>query len=405
MKFKIPSSKVTSLVLLGVLLITAVVFVVMRAGPLAPVRVTLAQATEGTLTPALYGIGTVEARRSYFVGPTAAGRVLRVLVDVGDTVKAGQLLAEMDPVDMDNRLTALDASVARAASMIAAADAQTADAAARKELAAISARRYLDLAQQNFVSSGAVEAKVQEQTSADAGARAAQANLSAAGQDLSRLKAERAALVQQRQNVRLLATQDGVVVARDAEPGTTVVAGQSVLKLVDPTSLWVRVRFDQGRSAGLAPGLAARIVLRSNPATALAGKVIRVEMQGDSVTEERVAQVAFDVLPAGMSMGELTEVTLNLPETPRTLVLPNAAIKRLDSEVGVWVMAADGLKFVALRLGQSSLDGRVQVLGGLQAGEQVVVYSEKDVGAKSRIEVVSSLAGAAPKPTQAQAKP
>jgi HlyD family secretion protein len=405
MKLKTPSSKVMALAMLGVLLIAAVVFVVMRAGPLAPVRVTVAQATEGTLTPALYGIGTVEARRSYFVGPTAAGRVLRVLVDVGDTVKAGQLLAEMDPVDLDNRLSALDASVARAKSVIVAADAQTADAAARKELAAISARRYQELARQNFVSSGAVEAKVQEQTSADAAARAAQANLGAAGQDLSRLKAERAALVQQRQNVRLAATQDGVVVARDAEPGTTVVAGQSVLKMVDPGSLWVRVRFDQGRSAGLAPGLAARIVLRSNPATALAGKVVRVEMQGDSVTEERVAQVAFDVLPAGMSMGELTEVTLNLPETPRTLVLPNAAIKRQGSQVGAWVMEADGLKFVALRLGQSSLDGRVQVLGGLQAGDQVVVYSEKDVGAKSRIEVVTSLPGAGPKPTQTQATP
>jgi HlyD family secretion protein len=145
MKLKTPSSKVIALVLLGVLLMAAVVFVVMRAGPLAPVRVTVVQATEGTLTPALYGIGTVEARRSYFVGPTAAGRVLRVLVDVGDTVKTGQLLSEMDPVDLDNRLSALDASVARASSVIAAADAQTADAAARKELAAIAARRYQEL--------------------------------------------------------------------------------------------------------------------------------------------------------------------------------------------------------------------------------------------------------------------
>jgi HlyD family secretion protein len=87
------------------------------------------------------------------------------------------------------------------------------------------------------------------------------------------------------------------------------------------------------------------------------------------------------------------------------LVLPNAAIKRQGSQMGAWVMGADGLRFSPLRLGQSSLDGQVQVLDGLQAGEQVVVYSEKDVGAKSRIEVVSSLPGAGPKPTQAQATP
>jgi HlyD family secretion protein len=391
MKLKIPSSKVLMLGLLALLLLVAIVFVIRRAGPLAPVRVTVVQATEGSLTPALYGMGTVEARRSYLIGPTSAGRVLRVLVDAGDTVRAGQLLAEMDPVDMDNRLVALDASLARASSVIVAADAQTVDAAARRELAAISARRYVELGQQSFVSSGAVEAKVQEQTSAEAGARAAQANLSAARQDLSRLKADRAGLVQQRQNARLVATQDGVVLSRDAEPGSTVVAGQSVLKLVDPASLWVKARFDQGRSAGLATGLSADIVLRSSAAVPLHGKVARVELQSDSITEERVAQIAFDVLPAGVSVGELAEVTLRLPATSRSLILPNAAIKRQGGQTGVWVLLEGSHRFVPLRLGQVSLDGQVQVLGGLTANARVVVYSEKEIDAHSHIQVVQTL--------------
>ena len=59
-----------------------------------------------------------------------AGRVLSVKVDVGDTVKAGQLLAEMDPVDIDQRLTSLDASIERARSAYSAALAQQADAKA-----------------------------------------------------------------------------------------------------------------------------------------------------------------------------------------------------------------------------------------------------------------------------------
>jgi HlyD family secretion protein len=396
MKLKAPSSKVITLGLLVVVLLIAIVFVIRRAGPLAPVRVTVVQVTEGSLTPAIYGIGTVEARRNYLIGPTIAGRVLRVLVDAGDTVKAGQLLAEMDPVDLDNRLLALDASMARASSVILVSEAQAADAAARRELAAINARRYVELGQQSFVSAGAVESKVQEQTSADAALRAAQANQLAASQDLTRLKAERAGLLQQRQSVRLVATQDGVVLSRDAEPGSTVVAGQSVLKLVDPASLWVKARFDQGRSAGLATGLLADIVLRSNASSTLRGKVARVELQGDSVTEENVAQIAFDALPAGISVGELAEVTLSLPATPRALLLPNAAIKRLGGQSGAWVLIESGPKFVPLRLGQTSLDGQVQVLEGLQAGAQVVVYSEKEITAKSRIQLVSSLAESAP---------
>lgn len=396
MKLKAPPSKVIVLGVLAVLLLVAIVFVIRRAGPLAPVRVTVAQATEGSLTPALFGIGTVEARRSYSVGPTAAGRVLRVLVDAGDTVKAGQLLAEMDPIDLDHRLAALDASLARAGSGIAAADAQTADAAARRELAAINARRYVELGRQHFVSSGAVEAKIQEQTSAEAGNRAANANLSAARQDLLRIKAERAGLVQQRANARLVASQDGVVVSRDAEPGSTVVAGQAVLKLIDPASLWVKARFDQGRSAGLAPGLAADIVLRASAATTQRGKVVRVELQGDSVTEERVAQIAFDAMPAGISVGELAEVTLKLPAASRSLLLPNAAIRRQAGQTGVWVLDDVELRFARLRLGQISLDGQVQVLDGLKPDSRVVVYSEKEVDARSRIQVVQSLAPSPP---------
>ncbi len=382
--------------LLGVLLLGALVFVVLRSGPLAPTRVTVVKVAQGSLTPALFGIGTVEARRAYLIGPTAAGRVRKVSVDVGDVVKAGQLLAEMDPVDLDERLAALQASLARAGSTVAAMDAQRRDALARKELAAINARRYAELGAQNFISAGALEAKLQEQASADATASGAEANLAAARQDLTRLSAERAALRQQRDNVRLLAPSDGVVISRDAEAGSTVVAGQAVIKLIEPSSLWVKARFDQGRSAGLAVGLRAEIVLRSNPVKPLAGKVVRVEAVSDSVTEERIAQIAFDSLPTGASVGELAEVTLALAATQPAILVPNASIKHQGGKAGVWLVDGSGLRFATVRLGQSSLDGRVQVLDGLQAGDEVAAYSEKELAANSRIKVVEALAKRAP---------
>jgi HlyD family secretion protein len=314
-----------------------------------------------------------------------------VLVDVGDPVKAGQLLAEMDPVDIDQRVAALDAALARADSAVAAADAQRQDAMAKKDLAAINARRYADLAEKNFISAGALEARLQEQTSADAGVSAAHANLAAARQDSKRLAAERAGLRQQRDNVRLLAPADGVVVSRDAEPGSTVVAGQAVVKLIDPATLWVRVRFDQGRSAGLAAGLRAGIVLRSHPAQALPGTVARLEALSDSVTEERVAQVGFDQLPAGVSIGELAEVTVSLAPTAPAPVVPNASLKRQGQTAGAWLAEGRRVRFVPVRIGPSGLDGRVQVLDGLPPGAAVVVHSERELGADSRIQVVDSL--------------
>ena len=410
MKLNSGLSRRLALGLLGGLLLVALGFVVMRSGPLAPIRVTVLKVGAGTLTPALFGIGTVEARRAYLIGPTTAGRVRRVLVDVGDSVKAGQLLAEMDPVDLDERLAALDASIARAGSATAAAQAQRSDALARQTLAALNARRYVDLGEKGFISAGVVEGKLQEQASADAAVLGADANLGAARQDQLRLTAERAGLRQQRDNLRLLAPGDGVVTSRDAEAGSTVVAGQAVLRLIEPSSLWVKVRFDQGRSAGLAAGLAARIVLRSNPSAPLAGRVLRVEAVSDSVTEERLAQVGFDRLPAGVSAGDMAEVTLALAPTASSLLLPNASIQRrvglqvgsagsgelAGEQTGVWRVDGESLRFAPVRLGQSSLEGQVQALQGLKAGDLVVVFSEKALSAGSRIRIVDALAGPAP---------
>ena len=384
--------------ILALALIGAVGYVSLRTGPLAPIKVTVSQPTEGSLSPSIFGIGTVEARRSWMIGPTVAGRVLSVKVDVGDAVQAGQLLAEMDPVDLDQRLAALDASLARAGSSQLSAKAQVKDAAARRALASANTQRNQDLARQNFISSGALDAKLQEQASADAALQAARANLAGTGQDSTRLKAERAALVQQRANVRLLAPANGVVTSRDAEAGSTVVAGQPVLRLIDPASLWVKLRVDQGRSNGLAPGLAGSIVLRSQPQTAMPGEVARIELLADSVTEERIAQVVFNQMPAHVSVGEMAEVTLQLAATAPALLLPNASIQRQHGQAGVWRLNGNSPEFVPVTLGVQSLSGQVQVLAGLTKEDRVVVYSEKALQPGARVKVVEAISGAGAKP-------
>ena len=368
-------------------------FVVVRSGPLAPVKVTVARVDTGRVSPAVFGLGTVEARRSWMVGPTVAGRVLRVAVDVGDTVAPGQLLAEMDPVDLDQRLAALDASLARARSAQTAAQAQVLDATARQQLSAGNLRRNEDLARQAFISPGALEGRQQELASANAALQTAQANAAGTGQDLQRLAAERAALSQQRGNVRLLAPAAGVVTTREAEPGTTVVAGQAVLRLVDPASLWVKTRIDQGRAAGLAVGQPAQVVLRSQPGQVHAATVARLELLADAVTEERLAQVAFAAPPPGVSVGELAEVTVQLPASNEGLRLPNAAIQRQAGQAGVWKLGTDGKPaWVPVTLGASGLDGTVRVDSeGLADGDRVVQHSQKPLQAGMRVQVVDAL--------------
>ena len=390
---KLPFSRRSAFILAGLALASGFVWVLARSGPLAPVRVTVTEVVRADLAPVLFGIGVVEARRSYLVGPTVAGRVRRVAVDVGDAVRVGQLLAEMDPVDLDQRLAATVAAAARAKNAVDTAAAQLADSIARRDVAAANLRRYDDLGGKGFVSSSVIDGKAQELKSAEAQTAGADAALAGARQDLARLNAERDGAQQQRANLRLLAPADGLVTARDAEPGSTVVAGQAVLRLVAGDSLWVKLRLDQHRSAGLQVGLPAEIVLRSRPGQVLAGKVARIEMLSDSVTEERIAQVSFDAPPAEVSVGEMSEITLRLPPVKQALVVPNAALRLRGGKTGVWVEAADRLNFVAVRAGISGADGRVEILEGLKEAEAVIVHSERDLAADSRIKVVPALAG------------
>lgn len=375
----------------GVVLLAAIGFVAFRMGPLAPTKVTVTQVKSESLTPSVFGIGSVEARQSWLMGPTVAGRVLRVHVDVGQAVKAGQLLAEMDPVDLDQRLHAQEAALSKAISVEVASKAQLVDTKARRELAHANLLRQQELARQNFISSAALEGRDQEFQSAHASYLAAQANLQAAKQETLRLQAERAAVSVQKQNTKLVAPADAVVISRDAESGSTVVAGQPVVKLANPSSLWIKLRVDQGRSSGLEVGLPAQIVLRSSPEQSLVGQVERVELQADAVTEERIAQVAFEQIPPSVSIGEMAEVTLRLKTAADALAVPQASVQTYQGRSGVWRITDNKLEFVQVQWGAASLEGRVQAMQGLTTGDTVVVYSEKPLSVGVNFRVVDAL--------------
>ncbi|MCX8087197.1 MAG: efflux RND transporter periplasmic adaptor subunit [Rhodocyclaceae bacterium] len=366
-------------------------WIVATQGPLAPVKVTLDAAREARLERSLFGIATVEARRSHNIGPTFAGRVARVVVDQGDVVKAGQLLAEMEPVDLDARIAASAAAAASAAQRVQSAEAALAEAESRAKLAQHSAERYADLRKKNFVSQEAADAKAHEAAAAQAARAAAAAALAAARDDARRAQAELAGAGKNRENLRLVSPVDGIVVARLAEPGSTIVAGQAVVQVIDPSSLWLRVRIDQGRSQGLAVGLPAEIVLRSRPDERFAGRVERLDWNGDSITEERIANVVFDLRPDGLAIGELAEVTLRLPAIEQALAIPLAALQRRGAQSGVWQVVEGRARFAPVTAGAISANGFVEIREGLAAGDAVIVHSAKALSDGTRVKPVESL--------------
>lgn len=375
-------------------LIALFAYVAVRSGPLAPTPVVIAPARIAALSPVLFGIGTVEARYTYRVGPTLAGRVSRVHVNVGDRVLAGQLLAEIDPVDLDDRIRAHDASVRRGKAQLVAAEAQGRDARNRLAYTESQAHRYTALLRARAVSEELRDAKVREFEAAAAAYAVAAANWDAAAEDVDRLAAERNALMRQRANLRLTAPAAGVVTARNADPGTTLIAGQSVIDAIDPSQIWVNVRFDQATASGLAVGQSVSIVLRSRPGVTFAGRVQRIEPHADTVTEEMLAKVVFDAAPAPLPpLGELAEASVELAALPPTTVVPNAAVHRVDGTLGVWIVGDGALRFVPVKLGASDFGGNVQVLAGLRGNEDLVLYSHQALRVRSRITIVEALGG------------
>jgi RND family efflux transporter MFP subunit len=391
------SRRTLALVAVMAPLLALFAYTILRSGPLAPIPVTTTVVAEEAITPTLFGIGTVEARYTFRIGPTAAGRIKSVAVDVGDWVRAGQPVGEMDPVDLDARLDAQAEALKRTEAETRAAAAMLTEATARNRFAESQARRYTKLFAENVGSAEVVETWRKDAQAAAAGQLNAQARLEASRHEMARLEADREGLLQQRDNLRLVAPVDGFVTIRHADPGTTVVAGQAVVEMIDPASLWVNVRFDQVWATGLAAGLPAAIALRSRDGTPLAGRVLRVEPMADAVTEELLAKVAFDPLPASPPpIGELAEVIVTRPIEPAAPVVPNAAIRRIDGRLGLWEVIDGDLRFTPVRLGATDLDGRTQIREGLKGGERVVVHSPKALTARSRIRVVEQLPGVAP---------
>lgn len=383
MNFLQRQKRTLTLILVLVPLLALFLYVGLRAGPLSPIAVTITSVKSASITPSLFGIGIVEAEYRYQVGPTFSGRLQSINVQVGDLVVAGQLLGNMAPVDLDDKIQSQQANINRAKATLQ-------EVIARQQLAQTQAERYQKLFAAGSVSDETVITKQQELAIANAAIAVTKA-------EVTKSKTDLAALLSQKQHLQLIAPVAGIVSLRHAEAGSTVMAGQAVIEIIDPASLWVNVRFNQLSAVGLTSGLASNIVLRSRSQQSIQGKIARLEIKADAITEETLAKATFDTMPQPLPLiGELAEVTVYLAELAAGPVIPNAAIKQHNNQVGVWKLVAGDLQFSAITLGQADLNGSIQVLAGLEVGEQIVVYSEKKLSATSRVKVQTDLVTAAP---------
>lgn len=376
------SKSVVTALIAALVLVTVAGAVFWRFG--RALAVPLAEAVQGQVALRVVGPGTLQARVPVTLAARITATVKQIDVDVGDVVKRGQTIALLDDRDLAARRGVVGGQQVALARNVTAAEASIAKAQADHELARSKQQRDAELLRTGFVSQAVLD-------SSNAGLQAAAASLDNARAAHSARQADAQALSQEARYAdtvlsftRIVAPMDGVVVARQAEVGATVVPGSALVRIVDPATLWMAMRVDESVVGRVQVGQAASMRMRTGET--VTGKVARIARQSDAATRELEVHIAFDAPPARFAIDQEAEVTIAAGDVAG-IVVPLAALTRdRQGRQGVLVVADSRTEFRPVHTGAS--DGqRVLVAKGLAGGERIVAEAD---GVKAGMRVSTS---------------
>jgi len=290
--------------------------------------------------------GEIRAREESPLSFRVGGNLVRRLVDAGDAVKRGDVLAELDPGDLR-----LQAQAAQA--QLNAAEAELARASA--DLA-----RYATLANQQLVSRSALDAQNAAHAAAAGQVRAARAQL-----DVARNQAG---------YTQLRAPRDGVIATRSAEAGQTVAAGQPIFTLAGASGREVAIALPESRIREFSVGQPVLVELWSAPGKRMPGTIREISAAADPQARTYAARVALagDAAQA-VELGQSARVYVPGKTNTSILRVPLSALQRnAGGGTAVWRVAADNtVHLVAVRAGPFSEDS-VPVTGNLATDAWIV---------------------------------
>ncbi|MBL8771371.1 MAG: efflux RND transporter periplasmic adaptor subunit [Phenylobacterium sp.] len=339
----------------------AVLFLLSACGPRTEPRPSAPLVRVAAAAPAAAGeagyTGVIRARYESDLGFRAPGKISVRLVDAGDAVRAGQVLARLDPADL--RLGA-----AAAVAQVAAAERSA--AAARAEAIRLQAdeARFRKLNAQGFASG-------QRYDQARAAAQAASANLAAAEAQVRAAQAQASQAGNQAAYTALIADSDGIVMRVLAEPGQVVAAGQPI----------VRLARDGAREAVIAVPETARAALPRTATAELYGgngrpmsaTLRELSAAADPVTRTFEARYALAAEPGSVPLGATVTVLTRPAGAGGGLSVPIGALHDSGSGPGVWLVDPRSSRVTYRKVTVRSLGEETAVLaGGLRPGDRVV---------------------------------
>jgi membrane fusion protein, multidrug efflux system len=292
--------------------------------------------------------GEIRAREESNLSFRIGGKVLRRLVDAGDRVRAGQVLAELDAADLRLQADALSAQLGAAQAQLARTRAD------HTRIAALSDDR--------LVSRSTLDQQTAALRAAEADVRAAQAQLGVARNQTA--------------YGALRAPRDGVIASRQIEAGQFVDAGQPAFALAADSGREVAFSLPEGQIRDVAVGRPVFVELWSAPGQRWPGRIREISAAADPLARTYAARAILDGDAASaVDLGQsarvyIAEASGAALEIPLTALQPGAT----GEATAVWVADAktQRVRRVPVRVGPFGAE-RVQVLSGVKAGDYVVV--------------------------------
>ena len=275
--------------------------------------------------------GPIEPIRSVAVNAMAAGTVQRVLVEEGDRVRAGQLLAELDGREVAAQLQ-------RAEALLARADADH--------------ERAIELRARELTSEAELEAARSAFATAQADAELWRTRLSF---------------------TRITAPAAGVITTKLTERGGSVSANEQMFTIAEDSQLVVRVQVSELDVVKLEPGREVGVLLDAYPGVRIEGRIRRIFPSADAVSRLVPVEVALGRAPQGVvpRPGFLARVEFPIETRDGVVAVPTAAVGVTNGESFVYVIDADTLVVRPVETGMTA-GGWVEVTNGLEGGDRVV---------------------------------
>lgn len=311
--------------------------------PARPVRTMLVQAKAATSKANAYA-GDVQARYESSLSFRVAGKLIQRSINVGDSVKSGQVLAQLDPQDLQLSRKAQEA--------------QWVAATANFEQTKADLARFKQLLEQKFISPAEFE---RHQTAFDV-ARAQQ----------QQARAQLDVGSNQAGYTVLKADKPGVVTAVLAEAGQVVGAGQTVLRVADPREKEVVISIPESRLHEFRKAKNLTVSLWANPGVTYPAHIREVAPLADAVTRTYSARIGIDAQDDSIQLGMTASVSA-AGENAALLDIPLSAIYQTGKQATVWVVDDKTLSVQQRVVTVAHFEGNsVALSDGLRGGERIV---------------------------------